>query len=119
MTSTTTTRKPAGAKKPADHQPKAEKPTVKKVDGAREFTHKGFTVTVPDNAFDDFELLDDLRAVQVDQEAQRFPGLLRRLVGEDGYRTVMNGLRDADTGRVSIDSGVEYVGALFEAIAPN
>lgn len=118
MTSTTT-RKPAGAKKPADHQPKAVKPTVEKVDGGREVTHRGFTVTVPDDAFDDFELLDDLRAVQVDQEAQRFPGLLRRLVGQDGYKTVMDGLRNPETGRVSVEDGVEYIGALFEAIAPN
>ena len=118
MTSTTT-RKPAGAKKPTDHQAKADKPTVTKVDGGREFTHKGFTVTVPDDAFDDFELLDDLRAVQVEQEAQRFPGLLRRLVGPDGYRKVMDGLRDPETTRVSIEAGVEYISALFEAIAPN
>lgn len=118
MTSASTKR-PAAAKRPQDHQPKADKPKVETVDNGRELTYKGFTVTIPNDAFDDFELLDDLRAVQVDQEAQRFPGLLRRLVGEEGYRTVMNGLRNPDTGRVSIEDGVEYVGAIFEAIAPN
>jgi len=118
------------AKKPQDHLPKVEKPTVEKVqitlgegDAAREVPAqrtviRGITVTVADEALDDFELLDDLRAVDVDQNPAHFPALLRRLVGDD-YRDVINGLRDKITGRVSIVTGAEFVKEIFEAINPN
>ncbi|MFJ4107887.1 hypothetical protein [Oerskovia enterophila] len=106
-------------KKPADHKPKAEKPKVEKVDGGRKVTHRGIVLTVEDAAFDDFELLDDLRAVQDAEDASRMPSLLRRLAGEDGYRAVMAGLRDKKTGRVSVMDGATFVQELFEAISPN
>lgn len=118
----TTTAVPATAKQPQDHKAKAEaaeKPTVENVEGAREVTYKGFTVTVPDEALDDFELLADLREMQETMDASVLPSLLRRLVGPEGFRAAMNGLRNPDTGRVSATEGAEYVQAIFEALAPN
>jgi len=127
-------RVPAGAKQPADHKPKTAKPvkpTVTKVDGGMEITYtvKGsakpdqdgstFTVLVPTDALDDFELLSDLREVQDGEDPSYFPRMLRRLVGSDGYAVVMNGLRDPATGRVSMEDGVQFVQDTFEAIAPN
>lgn len=127
-------RVPPGAKQPTDHQPKAEKtvkPTVTKVDGGMQITYpvKGsatpdeggdtFTVLVPTDALDDFELLSDLREVQDAEDPSYFPRMLRRLVGAEGYTVVMNGLRDPETGRVSMEDGVQFVQDTFEAIAPN
>lgn len=106
-------------KKPADHKPKVEKPKVEKVEGGRKVTHRGIVLTIEDAAFDDFELLDDLRAVQDNDDASRMPSLLRRLAGDDGYRAVMEGLRNKKTGRVSISDGVPFVQDIFEALNPN
>lgn len=127
-------RVPDGVKQPTDHRPKTEKPvkpTATKVDGGMEITYpvKGsakpdqdastFTVLVPTDALDDFELLSDLREVQDGEDPSYFPRMLRRLVGAEGYTEVMNGLREPKTGRVSMEDGVQFVQDVFEAIAPN
>lgn len=112
---TTTRRAPA---KPQDHLPKAETPKVEKVDGGRKVTISGITVTVSDDALDDFELLDDLRAVDVDQNASRLPALLRRVVGDD-YPTVMDALRKKGEGRVKILDATEFIRDLFGVLNPN
>lgn len=120
--------------KPQDHQ--AKKPRVKDVDGGKRVTfpdliakdadgkallHDGkpteLSVTVLSESLDDFELLDDLRAVDVDQNASRLPALLRRLVGND-YSTVMNALRN-DGGRVQIGPAAQFIRDLFGALDPN
>jgi hypothetical protein len=120
MTSTTTKRatRPASARQPQDHKPPEVevKPVVEKVDGGRKVTHKGVTVTIPDEALDDFELLDDLREMEQTGNVSVLPSLLRRLAGPDGYKAVMEGLRNPDTGRVSAGDGAEYVQAIFEAL---
>lgn len=105
-------------KAPADHLPKAEKPKVEKVDGGRKVTLSGVSVTVANEALDDFELLDDLRAVDVDSNASRLPALLRRIVGDD-YSAVMDALRDPKTGRVPIQAGTGFIKDLFGALNPN
>lgn len=117
-------------KQPQDHLPKVEKPKVESVevtigegDGARTVpakrtTIQGITVTVLEEALDDFELLDDLRAVDVDKNVSRLPAVLRRLVG-DGYQAVLDGLRDKGTGRVSIEAGSVFIRSVIEALNPN
>ena len=105
-------------KKPQDHLPKVEKPKVEKVEGGKKVTLSGVTVLVPDEALDDFELLDDLRAVDVDKNASRLPALLRRLVGDD-YTLIMDALRNKETGRVPIQSGTEFIRDLMGALNPN
>ena len=104
--------------KPQDHLPKAEAPKVEKVDGGRKVTISGVTVTVSDEAINDFELLDDLRAVDVDKNASRLPALLRRLVDAD-YPLVMEALRDKDSGRVTIPAAMAFIKDLFGALNPN
>jgi len=105
-------------KKPQDHLTKVEKPKVEKVDGGKKVTLSGVTVMVLDEALDDFELLDDLRAVDVDKNASRLPALLRRLVGDD-YTLIMDALRSKETGRVPIHSGTEFIRDLMGALNPN
>lgn len=132
--------KPAGAKAPQDHQPKTEKPKVEKVDidlpdgfdddgepktrkvpGRRVTmpTASGGTIAVdvPNEALDDFEVLDDIRAVQDQNDASRLPSLLRRLVG-DQYRSVLDAIR-GENGRVSASAGSKFIMDLFSALAPN
>jgi hypothetical protein len=107
-------------RKPQDHQPKTEKPSVVPVDGGKEVTCRGVTVMVPDEALDDFELVEELGRVQFGDQTDRgrLPLILRRLVGDDGYRTVMDGLR-GDNGRVPVQAGFDYVLELFGALNPN
>lgn len=103
---------PKNAKKPEDHQPKSEpKPEVIKV------TVRGFDLTVPAEALDDFELMDDLYVLEQEEDPTRLPVILRRLIG-DRYREVIVSLR-GDNGRVSIADGSEFVGEVMEAINPN
>lgn len=107
-------------KKPQDHQEKIVKPKVEAVEGGRKVTLKGVTVVVPDAALDDFELVEELGRVQFGkkEDSGRMPSILRRLVGDDGYSTVMDGLR-ADNGRVPVQAGFDFIKELFGALNPN
>ncbi len=119
---------------PQDH--KSKKPTVKTVEGGRRITFPDIvakdragkavqkdgkavplSVLVADASLDDFELLDDLRAVDVDRNGSRLPALLRRLVGDD-YPAVMDALRN-EGGRVRIQPASEWIRQLMEALDPN
>lgn len=75
----------------------------------------GFTIEVPQEARDDFELSDDLRRMQDGHDLTYFPSVLRRLSSEDGFRTAMNGLRNKK-GRVTHHVAVRYVNALLIAL---
>lgn len=128
---------PKGAKQPEDRKAKVEKPKVDTVEidvetgetdaegkpktrkaSARRVAIRGIVVTVPDEALDDFEVLDDIRAVQDQDDASRLPALLRRLVGTDDYRRVIDALRGPN-GRVSVEDGSTFVLDLFKALNPS
>lgn len=118
-------------KQPEDRKPKADKPKVDKVEielgegdakrivSARRVTLRNVVVTVPEEALNDFEFLDDLRAIQDAEDASRMPAMLRRLVVAEDYRRVMDALRDPKTGRVGIDAGSTFVMELIEALNPS
>ena len=101
---------PKNAKKPTDHKPKAE------TDGRRTIAVRGVEVNLPADALDDFELLDDLGALE-DGNGGRLPRVLRRLAG-DSYGALLDTVRD-DDGRVSVESGGVLVQELLEALDPN
>ncbi|WP_336642052.1 hypothetical protein [Microbacterium sp. USHLN272] len=123
----------ATPKKPQDHQQKKQKPVdveieiadptadeperIRKVPG-KQVTVDGIEVRVPDEALDDFEVLDDIRGVQDTNDVSRMPSLLRRLVGDD-YRRILDELRDESTGRVGAAKASEFVFAVFEALNPS
>ncbi|MBD8218199.1 hypothetical protein IFU40_06075 [Microbacterium sp. CFBP 13617] len=134
---------PEGATVPQDHQTKTEKPKVENVqievpeldakgmptfddDGnqktrtvdARRTTVNDIEVTVLEEALDDFELLDDIRAAGDNGDASRLPSLLRRLVGDD-YKRILDELRDPVTHRVSAAKGSQFVWDVFGALNPN
>ncbi|RLP74350.1 hypothetical protein D9V32_13460 [Mycetocola tolaasinivorans] len=101
----------ADIKKPQDRKKKLEV-----VDGHYKVTVQGIEVTVAKDALDDFELLDDLARIE-NNDAQRIPGVLRRLVGDD-FSKVMNGLR-GENGRVGLESGTQFIRDLLDALSPN
>lgn len=107
-------------KQPQDHKPKVEKITVKigdrEVPGQRVVV-KGITLEIPDEALDDWELLEDIAALD-EKQGHRLPSVLRRLVG-DRYGEIIESLRSTETGRVSIEAGADFVKATMEALAPN
>ena len=114
----------AAPKKPQDHKPKVENVEVTVGEGeasrtvpARRVKIRDITVTIADEVFDDFELLDDLAQLE-DKKASRFPAVARRMFGDE-YRTVLDGLRDETTGRVPIEVAVEFIHDVFEALNPN
>ncbi|MGX9349168.1 hypothetical protein [Microbacterium sp. KNMS] len=109
----------AAPKKPQDRKPKDEpKPRVEEMDAGWRVTHRGITVTVPREALDDFELLDDLAELQKDPKrgTPRVPSMLRRLAGTDGFRAVTDGLRDKETGRVPASTAVRFVFEVFQSL---
>ena len=104
---------PDGAKKPEDHKPKATADGDVKV----AMIH-GKEWTIPGDALDDFELLDDINELEANQNAARLPSILRRLIG-DQWREAMDLLRNKDTGRVSLEDGGKFVEDVLKEIAPN
>jgi hypothetical protein len=124
---------PADAKQPEDRKPKAEdaeqtevqriaeraeSATVVHEDDATRITLDGVTISVSDDARDDFELLaaiaqmDDAHARGSDKVLVYFPEVLRRLTGEAGWRTVMNGLR-GENGRVKVERAVDFLNTVL------
>lgn len=124
---------PADAKRPEDRKPKAadveeteeeriaaraEAATVSHEDGSTRITLDGVTISIPDDARDDFELLaaiaqmDDAHARGSNKVLVYFPEVLRRLAGEAGWRTVMNGLRD-ENGRVRVEPAVNFLNTVL------
>lgn len=109
---TETTAIPADVKRPADRKVKANK------DGSRTVEVRGLSISVSGEVLDDFELLDDLDAL--DQgNGTRLPSVLRRLIGKENFGGAMDILRDPETGRVSVESGAEFVSEVLKAVAPN
>lgn len=125
---------PASAKQPQDRKPKAEQTEEQRIaaraeaavvvreDGLTRITLDGFTIEVPDDANDDFELLaaiaqlDDAHARgSVSGMLVHFPEVLRRLAGEGGWRTVMNGLR-GESGRVRVEPAVDYLNTVLHIL---
>ena len=112
-TKTKKTTVPDGVKQPEDRKPKADPKPETLTAHVR-----GHDWTVPADALDDFELLDDLNALEQRGDVTRLPSVLRRLLG-DQWRDAMEALRDESTGRVTVEAGSEFVMALMGALNPN
>lgn len=104
---------PAGAKVPQDHLPKSEQENDVRVVKVR-----GKEWKIPTASLDDFELLDDLNALDQRGDPTRMPAVLRRLLG-DQWSDAMETLRDKETGRVSVSDGADFVMELMGALDPN
>lgn len=125
MATTTTrksnTKKPAAAKAPEDHKPKATvEAEAKKVEQ--------FTVTLRDrdwvvdaNVLNDFELLEKLSVIDGGggRAASVMPSVLRELLGSKQYAEAMDALRDEETGRVPVNVGADFVFDILRGLDPN
>lgn len=119
-----TTVVPASAKKPSDRKPKAETapepdaPVVDRHEDRVELTYRGITVTITQDAANDYEVLEDAAS----GDSTRLPGMLRKLVGDEGHNAIKEACRDSTTGRVRLEgdgSISEFVAELFGALNPN
>jgi hypothetical protein len=81
-------------------------------------TVRGVEYVIPEDARDDFELLDDLGRAD-EGDTSRFPSILRRLLGPAQTRVALDSLRDSETGRVSVEAGTDFVLDLFRALNPS
>lgn len=109
---------------PSDHKGKKKKskkprPIVHDTEDGKTVTVDGITVTVPADAYDDFELLDLLHTLDTKRNGAQLPAILRRLVGEQEYATVMDKLRDEKTKRVPVKRASEFVLAVVKAARPS
>lgn len=103
-------------KEPKDHRPKKAAATPEE----RTVEVQGLTLTVTIAAFDDFELMGDLRKIDRgdDDSALLMPEVLKALVGPNQYKAVLDHLR-RDNGRVGIEDGARFIGDLLRAYNPN
>lgn len=79
-------------------------------------TVNGTEFTIPADALDDWELMEDLADLDAGKTAAS-PRILRRLLGGD-YEKAKDLLRD-DNGRISVESGAQLLRDIFEALNPN
>lgn len=103
-----------------DHKPKAKKKDNRKAAALGEdltIEFAGSEWTVAASALDDFELLEDLDALDSGNPA-RLPKVLRRMLGDDQYKRALDALRDGN-GRVSVEKGAEFFTAVMTQANPN
>lgn len=103
---------PDGVKVPEDHKAKQQS-------GVRTVEVRGQQWEIQEDVLDDFELLDDLNALDQRDDATRMPSVLRRLLGDAQWKRAMDLLRDPDTKRVGMQDGGEFVMELMGALNPN
>lgn len=95
-------------KKPQDRKPKQDEPIL--------ITVSGVELTVPRDVMDDIELIDDINSVD-SGNMLAMPGLLRRVFG-DQYASLIEAIRDPETGKASMTKGADAIKQVFEAV-PN
>ena len=109
-----------------DHKPKAKKSGKKKASAARKAAAlgedivveiDGQTWTVSSHVLDDFELLEDLDAIDSGNPA-RLPKVLRKMLGQEQYAKVMNTLRD-EHGVVRVEKAADFFYAVMTQANPN
>jgi hypothetical protein len=101
-------------KAPADHKA----PEAEQQKDFVEVTLRGATWRVDREVLDDFELLDDLNALDQRDDPTRMPSVLRRFLGDAQFAKAMDACRN-DKGRVTIEAGSEFVWDLMRELNPN
>lgn len=110
--------RPEGAPAPQDHKPKQDDTPTGQAGAIRVASLRGRDWTVAETAMDDFEILDDIAALNRG-DVMRMPSVLRRLLGDAQFAEAMDSIRDKDTGRVSVEAGVTFATELMGALNPN
>lgn len=104
-----------------DHKPKAKKSKAANAKAIAkgesiEVEHNGKTWTIDGAALNDFELLEDLDAIDSGNYG-RLPKVLRRMLGDE-YKNLLDTLRD-DKGIVRVEEGAEFFYAVIRQGNPN
>lgn len=107
MTETTKARKP---KQPQDRKPKAS--STKPKDDVLSVEYLDHEWTVSTDSLDDFELLEALDDIE-NGAVQRIPSAMRRLLGPEQYLTAKDLIRDSSTGKISVESGMNFFLEIF------
>lgn len=102
-------------KKPQDHKPKQVKPKVEKVAEGQKVTISGKSVVIASDALDDWELLEDLAAMQEGQN-HKIPSVARRMFG-DSYTDALEQFRGKN-GVVKASDFSAFVQRVFVALNP-
>ena len=122
------TSAPEGVKQPTDHRSKA---TESEATGVLSAKVRGHEFSVPAEALDDLELIDELNQLSNDGNALAIPSLLRRLLPDlpadekadrpavSQWSIAMNLARDPESKRVTVQAGEALLGELMEALDPN
>jgi hypothetical protein len=114
----TTAQRSATARKAA--QPRDRRPAASEAKGpeAKKVQVAGREWAIQPEAADDFELLEDLAALDKG-DPSKMPGVLRKLLGDKQYDDAMSLLRDKATGRVGLDAGITFAWEILEGLNPN
>ena len=73
----------------------------------------GFDVEVPDEALDDFELLEDLAEIDETENAAKVLSVYKRLLGTEQFKALKEHLR-GESGRVSTKLMMDTLAEIFE-----
>ena len=76
-------------------------------------TKRGFHFSMPVDAMNDMELLEDLG--RLDDDPTLLPGIIKKILGEAQKKALYEFLRDPKTGRIPIEAVSETVAEIFAA----
>lgn len=101
-----TSKVPAGARRPADHQSAKED-----VEGPQDqvFEHDGVTYTVSGDALDDAELLEHFTT-------NNFVGALMKLLGLEQWAEWKEANRDPESGRVKASDAAKFLSVAMDKL---
>lgn len=78
-------------------------------------TESGFAYELEESVLDDYELLEDLCAIDKGENA-RIVAVTRKLLGDEQLSRLKEHLRDADTGRVPAKRMFEEFGEILSGV---
>ena len=96
----------------------SEDKLIHDADGTTRISIDGLELPVGSEAMNDFELFDQLNRFNETNAPMLLPRIVRGLFGDDQFNTVMDHLRDSETGRVKFESVVDFLTRAMAAIDP-
>lgn len=102
-------------KEPQDHKKKSANPKVVTAENGKRVTISGKSVTVTNDALDDWELLEDLSDLQ-NGKGQRITSIAKRMFGDD-YKPALEQFRGTN-GRVKASEFTKFVQEVVFALNP-
>lgn len=76
-------------------------------------TASGFEFEIDEKMADDMELVEEI--AEADKDVSKFPGVIRKMLGEEQKEKLYDHVRDKKTGRVPIKACVEIFVEIMNA----